>query len=80
VGSATGLSYTAQIIAPDATSNDSGLSDAQVESFFPASWRTGTLSEAFTSTGFGPPGGPMANSACKKGGFNSSGSRTRGSA
>ncbi|MEA2410400.1 MAG: hypothetical protein QOC77_961 [Thermoleophilaceae bacterium] len=70
VGSATGLSYTAQITAPDGTFNDTGLSNAQVESFFAASGRTGTLSEDFTSTGFGSAGGPNAKSACKKGGFN----------
>src|SRR3954454_97864 len=56
-GQATGLSYTAQITAPDGKFNDSGLSDAQVESFFAASGETGTLAEDFTSTGFGPAAG-----------------------
>lgn len=76
-GSATGLSYTATITAPDGTFTDTGLSDAEVDSFFAASGRVGRLTETFTSTGFGPPA-PMAKAACKKGGYEEFGFANQG--
>jgi hypothetical protein len=77
-GSAAGLSYTATITAPDGTFTDTGLSDAQVDSYLAPSGRVGTLMETFTSTGFSGAG-PMAKSACKQSpGYQSFGFKNQG--